>query len=70
MAILLIILALFGFVFAGIGSGSSSSTGASARERSPQRVTRHAHPWKSCVIVTWKKGTAAQQRPCPPPAKP
>jgi hypothetical protein len=67
VAILLIILALFGFVFAGT---LMVSTGASARERSPQRVTRHAHPWKSCVIVTWKKGTAAQQRPCPPPAKP
>jgi hypothetical protein len=67
VAILLIILALFGFVFAGIGSGSS---GASTRGSVPQKVTGHARPWRSCVIVTWKKGTAAQQRPCPPPAKP
>ncbi len=69
MAILLIILALFGFVFAVIGSGSSGTTGASTREYVPQKVTRHARPWKSCVIVTWKKDAPAQRRPCPPPAK-
>jgi hypothetical protein len=62
MALLLILLTLFGFVLAGVGSGSSGSgaTQGSLRAKST-----------SCVVVTWEKGAAAQQHPCRrSPAKP
>jgi hypothetical protein len=72
VALLLILLALFGFVLAGVGSGSNSSGGARAsgvRERSAQS-SLHAKN-TSCVVVTWEKGVPSQEHPCRrPPAKP
>ena len=41
MAILFILLALFGFVFLGIGSGSSSSSG-STRIGPPAKCSQHS----------------------------
>ena len=72
MAILLILLALFGFVFAGVGSGSTARGSASApavRERAAPS-SLHAKN-TACVVVTWEAGRQAQQRPCRrSPAKP
>jgi hypothetical protein len=72
VALLLILLALFGFVLAGVGSGSSSSGTARApavRERSAQSSLHVKNT--SCVVVTWEKGAPAQEHPCRrPPAKP
>jgi hypothetical protein len=62
MAILLIILALFGFVFAGFGSGSSSTGSATATAPPPVvRCSSHSGPPVS----------APERRRCgPPPANP
>ena len=55
MALLLILLALFGFVFAGIGSGSSGTSSLSAPGSSS----------RSCsTVVTSVNGKTVQRRSC------
>jgi hypothetical protein len=65
MALLLILIALFGFVFAGFGSGSSGSSGSSSSS------TTVAPTVLKCSKRMSVKPTAAEQRRCgPPPASP
>jgi hypothetical protein len=67
MALLLILIALFGFVFAGFGSGSSGSSGSSSSSSS----TTVAPTVLKCSKRMSVKPTAAKQRRCgPPPASP
>ena len=67
MPLLVILLSLFAFL--GFGSGSSgtvtsATSSATTAVQSSQRVA-------GCVVVTWKAGQPAHQRPChKAPAKP
>ena len=66
MAILFILIALFGFVFAGIGGGSSSSGSGSSSS-----TTTVAPTVLKCSKEMGAKPSKAERRRCgPPPANP
>jgi hypothetical protein len=66
MALLLILIALFGFVFAGFGGGSSSSGSGSSAS-----TTTVAPPVLKCSTHLGVKPSAQEQRRCGlPPTNP
>jgi hypothetical protein len=66
MALLLILVALFGFVFAGFGVGSSSSGSGSSSS-----TTSVATPVLKCSTHMGVKPSVQEQRRCgPPPVNP
>lgn len=62
VAILLILIALFGFVLAGFGSGSSTTRGSTTVHIAPQTVTSSSQrASKPCARI---KGASAQGKGC------